>query len=131
MELSERAGVEIECYSGWNSLIEPLVEYVEKYNENKAEDEKIVITQIKEKFGGLRFYANNITDELRDKIAEAESDSYNVCEFCGTRKNVGHTSDWIITCCKDCAKKYVEKKHFDVKWRSAKTKKVEIIKYEK
>jgi hypothetical protein len=70
-------------------------------------------------------------DELRDKIVEAERESYKVCEFCGTRRGVGHTIGWIITCCKNCAKKYVNSRKFDVKWRSNKTKKIDVIKYEK
>lgn len=45
-----------------------------------------VIHQIKEKFGGLRFYASNLTRQQEYYIEFAESMSINTCEFCG---NIG------------------------------------------
>ena len=62
----------------------------------------IQITQIKEKFGGLRFYINGGDDYIYGMIALAESLSYKICESCGTTINVGQTQGWIYTCCKDC-----------------------------
>ena len=99
----------VECGPGWNELIAPLFDYIQKYNEGKDEEEQIVITQIKEKFGGLRFYTNFVTDELDKMIDKAEEESYNVCETCGTRKDVGETIDgWYETICHECLKKNVE-----------------------
>ena len=60
------------------------------------------ITQVKEKFGGLRFYIDGGDDEIYGMIGLAESLSYRTCEFCGTTKDVGQTQGWIITCCKAC-----------------------------
>lgn len=101
----------IECDKGWESLYRPIMKWIEKYNEEHP-DSVITITQIKEKFGGLRFYwsADNITKEDEDKLHEmvrdAEADSYNVCETCGTRENVGITvGGWYRTICLDCLQK--------------------------
>ena len=62
----------------------------------------IDITQIKEKFGGLRFYYNGGDDYIHGLEAMAESLSYRTCEYCGATKDVGHTQGWVITCCKTC-----------------------------
>lgn len=64
------------------------------------------ITQIKEKFGGLRFYIDGGDDTIYGMISLAESMSYRTCEYCGTTNDkVGHTQGWIITICEDCFKK--------------------------
>ena len=42
-----------------------------------------VASQIKEKFGGLRFYVDNATDKHWNFISVAESMSYRTCEECG------------------------------------------------
>lgn len=60
------------------------------------------IIQIKEKFGGLRFYIDGGDDTIYGMISLAEGMSYRTCEFCGTTENVGRTQGWIITCCKSC-----------------------------
>jgi len=42
-----------------------------------------VASQVKEKFGGLRFYVQAATDEHYNYITFAESMSYKTCETCG------------------------------------------------
>jgi len=73
--LSEKAGVAIECLNGWNRLIEPIVDYINWYNETALEEDKIHIKQIKEKFGGLRFYTDKKTEQLNNMIEAAEQES--------------------------------------------------------
>lgn len=97
----------IECGKGWESLYKPIFEYIENYNKDKNDKDKIVITQVKEKWGGLRIYTNFHTDELFDMICNAEKESYNICEECGSRKDIGYTKGWIQTICYDCIKKRV------------------------
>lgn len=97
----------VECGKGWNKLIQPLFEYIENYNQNKAKDEQIKVLQVKEKFGSLRYYTNFTTPELRDMIDDAEDRSYHTCEICGSTENIGHTTGWITTLCHDCVKKNV------------------------
>lgn len=101
----------VECYEGWRSLIEPLFKYIIDYNEGKPEEEQIVIAQVKEKFGGLRFYVHNSTPELDKMISKAEAKSYEVCEKCGSRRNVGMLDayGWYYTRCKKCAQKEVDR----------------------
>lgn len=61
-------------------------------------------TQIKEKFGGLRFYINCGNEEVHDIIWKYEDLSYKTCEVCGEtgelRKDCGwHGSLWYKTMC--------------------------------
>jgi hypothetical protein len=65
----------------------------------------VYIDQIKEKFGGLRFYYHGGDDEISGMVWLAESLSYKICEKCGTTLNVGQTNGWIYTCCWDCLNK--------------------------
>jgi hypothetical protein len=58
----------------------------------------ITASQVKEKFGGLRFYTNGYTDVIGGMISMAESMSYRTCEVCG---NPGRSNNygWISTLC--------------------------------
>lgn len=101
----------IECGDGWKDLYQPLIDYINKFNEDKENEEQIHILQIKEKFGGLRFYVDKYTEELRDMIRAAESKSYNTCEVCGKwiEKPI-IKNHWIYTECQECHDKLEEEK---------------------
>ena len=67
--------------------------------------------QSKEKFGGLRFYIGSGNETIWKIIQKAEGDSYETCEKCGTKEQIGHTRGWISTFCKPCASKVFEDKN--------------------
>ena len=93
----------IECGDGWKKLYEPIIEYIEEYNKDKKEEDKIEMYQIKEKFGTLSCYVSKKTDELRKMIEDAEAQSYHTCEICGKHINkqiVEH--HWIYPMCREC-----------------------------
>lgn len=69
----------------------------------------IQIDQIKEKFGGLRFYYHGGDDDIDGMVSLAESISYKICENCGSTKDIGYTKGWITTMCKDCYEKHPRK----------------------
>ena len=86
-----------QCNDGWLELIKNCIDECIEAGWDKE------ICQIKEKFGGLRFYINSATDEVFDIIKKYEELSYKTCEFCGTTENVGlHGDRWIKTVCEDC-----------------------------
>ena len=119
----------IECGEGWKCLYEPIIEWIEKYNINKDKEQQIEIHQIKEKFGGLRFYCNFYTDELIEMIRNAEKESFRVCEFCGTKENVGHTvSGWYTTCCENCITEMSLKNKREYRWQDVNNSVTKIIK---
>ncbi len=81
-----------ECGSGWLELIRDLIQELIEAGWNKE------ICQIKEKFGGLRFYTNGMTPEMWEILAKYEKKAYITCEICG---KPGETRDgrWISTLC--------------------------------
>jgi len=57
-----------------------------------------VAVQVKEKFGGLRFYVQAATDKHYQYITFAESMSYRTCEECGAPGKT-YTDGWHMTLC--------------------------------
>jgi hypothetical protein len=57
-----------------------------------------VAVQVKEKFGGLRFYVQAATDKHYQYISFAESMSYRTCEQCGNPGKT-YTDGWHTTLC--------------------------------
>lgn len=62
-----------------------------------------IATQVKEKFGGLRFYVSGASDEQYNYISFAESMSYRTCEECGAQGRL-YTDGWHRTLCSVHAK---------------------------
>ena len=54
--------------------------------------------QVKEKFGGLRFYANGVSEKHRNYIEFTEMMSYVTCERCGAPGKT-YTDGWHKTLC--------------------------------
>ena len=80
---------------GWNKVIQPVID--------QAKIEGADIVQIKEKFGGLRIYCHNTSENLRKKIQEAVWKSEETCENCG-KEGCQKAGGWIKTLCNDCEK---------------------------
>lgn len=91
----------IECGPGWWPLIAKLIDDIAKLDTEK----QVVVTQIKEKFGGLRFYIVGGTDEIYRLIYKAETQSYKICENCGRPGQTCQGGGWLQTLCPDCASK--------------------------
>lgn len=83
----------------------------EKQKLKAASDRIPVAVQVKEKFGGLRFYVCNATEEQRQYIRFAERLSYRICEECGaTKDTVFYPIGWNRTLCPE---------HADIKYGNA------------
>lgn len=120
----------IECGDGWKGLIEPIMEYINNYNKDKKEEDKIIIFQIKEKFGELRFYVDHGNEELHNMIDKAEEESHKVCELCGSKEDVGQTANgWITALCHNCVKKITQEKEVPIRWRRNNDGKLYIVKF--
>src|SRR5271157_6182244 len=64
------------------------------------------VTQIKEKFSGIRFYYNGGDDVISGMVYLAENLSYRTCELCGSTENVTQSKGgWIYTRCEKCINK--------------------------
>lgn len=98
----------LEIDKGWFNIVEPIFEYIENANKENNEENspKIEVRQCKEKFGTLRFYTTNATEELNNLIKEAERLSWNTCEVCGKPGKLRHRNYWLKTVCDKCAEEY-------------------------
>ena len=97
-----RCGISIGM--GWVQIVLDLAEAI------KANGKSVVVEQIKEKFGGIRFYYRG--DDIEDLVAAAEDFCWNHCERCGepARRNaageVWRTRGWIKTLCPEHAEEF-------------------------
>jgi hypothetical protein len=90
---------------GWYPVLEALCDNIQNYTDwqNKNHEkhpvvEQVVVEQIKEKFGGLRFYYQGGDDEISGMVRMAESWASVACEECGgigKRRGGG----WVRTLC--------------------------------
>lgn len=86
--LNEMCG-EIQHYLNWKNKTAPTVE-------------QVVAVQVKEKFGGLRFYYEGGDDYVRGVVDMATSMTRHTCEECG---NVGQlrSGGWLRVLCDEHA----------------------------
>lgn len=109
-----------ECDDGWFQLLWNLCEEVEKQLEKELDPKDVTkallnndhgfeVLQVKEKFGGLRFYTNAASPEIYTLIDKAENKSYKICETCGHEGENIQISGWYKVICKECKKKVDEK----------------------
>lgn len=118
-----------ECGDGWYGIIDRLSAKLEAINnEIKAEREAhsveldaephddlcfIEASQVKEKFGGLRFYLGPVLvkydEQVYQWIEEAEAEAEKTCENCG-KPGKPNSTGWIITLCDGCKKERDDKR---------------------
>lgn len=107
------------CGDGWFRIIDKLCANIKHHVEWKAKQNKpippVVVTQVKEKFGTLRFYYDGGDDYISGLVSMAEAMSESTCEECG---DVGSRrgSGWIKTLCDKHAKDkdYLHEHYVDV-----------------
>lgn len=98
-----------ECGDGWFDLIKCLASNIQNHvdweskgkTQEEIEEIQPIASQVKEKFGGLRFYLNTNDDRIRGMVTMAESYSYKICEACGNKGNP-YKDGWVRTHCSPC-----------------------------
>jgi len=90
---------------GWWPIIEVLCSNIQRHtnfwnknHETRPVVEQVVVQQIKEKFGGLRFYHTGGDDAIRGMVRMAESWAEITCEECG-KPGKSRRGGWIRTLC--------------------------------
>lgn len=99
---------------GWYHIIESLCKNIDSYINWKyqqhtrsiTQNEKViqpavpqvVVTQIKEKFGGLRFYYDGGDEHVSGMVRMAESWADHTCEMCGAPGKL-RRGGWLTTLC--------------------------------
>jgi hypothetical protein len=82
-----------EVGGGWNQLIKDLISDLIKMGWNKE------VVQVKEKYGTLRFYITEGTDDIHRRIAKAEIESSTICEATGKPGKLRNDIGWWRTLC--------------------------------
>ena len=115
-----------DCDDGWFNIIDKLCANIQHHidwrEEQRAREVKrgqngesgmprtphvsqVVVTQVKEKFGTLRFYYTGGDEYISGLVSMAESMSGVTCETCGV-PGTQRKDGWIRTLCDEHAKKY-------------------------
>jgi hypothetical protein len=88
--------------AGWYPILEALCANIQSHIDWRAKQgnavPQVVVEQIKEKFGGLRFYYQGGDEQVHGMVRMAEAWAANCCEECcapGIRRSGG----WIRTLC--------------------------------
>jgi hypothetical protein len=114
----------IDCGDGWYTLIDTLCDSIQRlidHSESILPDEwvahavkqglsevpdpieQVVALQVKEKFGGLRFYVHGGNEYILGMIRMTERLSMATCEVCGN-PGLRRSGNWILTLCDEHAK---------------------------
>ena len=118
-----------ECGDGWYQILDSLCGQIQhhinwshknhawdkEWNHEHPEEKRkvrkpvpqVVAVQVKEKFGGLRFYYQGGDDYVRGLVAMAESWAAVSCEQCG-HPGTQNSQGWISTLCETHRKKQNE-----------------------
>ena len=106
----------IACGDGWYNIIDTLCQGIQSHvkwkNEIIEERKKTLVptpsqeliceaSQVKEKFGGLRFYYDGGDEVISGMVRFAEAMSYKVCEWCGNPASLEYGRR-AQTRCKKC-----------------------------
>ena len=82
--------------NGWLGILKRLIVDLIELGWDKQ------ICQVKEKFGGLRFYTNGVSEDVYSRIRLAEDASYITCEKCGELGEL-RGGGWMATLCDEHA----------------------------
>ena len=86
---------------GWFKLIDGLSRRITKLDTEGT----VQAVQVKEKFGGLRFYyggrttTKKVADEISKLVNAAEKKSFSLCEECGKKGKMRNDSGWYVVLC--------------------------------
>ena len=90
------------CGEGWWPILEALCGQIQHHIDWKNKQGNVVhqvtVAQIKEKFGGLRFYYSGGDDAIDGMVRMAESWAARSCEECGA-PGKSRDGGWIKTLC--------------------------------
>lgn len=100
----------------WVDIVDQLCSAMQSYTDDvttfekgkRSHPQQTICTQIKEKYGGLRFYTTGGTKETEGMIYMAEDMCDKVCQACGSTNDVQPPKNpraWVVRLCKTCRPK--------------------------
>ncbi len=103
------------CGDGWYKILDSLCQQIQHHIDWKQEQKEkygrgegcsqVVAVQVKEKFGGLRFYYDGGDDVIDGMVRMAESWASNTCETCGDAGKHRVDNGWHYVACDKHARK--------------------------
>ncbi len=93
-----------ECDDGWYDLIRELSEKLYpliKQKKPNVFEYVCTASQVKEKYGTLRFYMNCCTTTMSEIIDEYEEMSSTICEVCGAEGSIDYNQKWLKSTCEE------------------------------
>ena len=129
-----------EMGDGWYELLRDMCKEIMESYQKAEKPVNLVVDQIKEKFGTLRFYyhfegqpqtlhafdflggpslrfqqeKNSLQKEIADAVRKAEKCSGTVCEKCGKSGRLRKDLRWVLTLCDDCYSKRISQKRISL-----------------
>ena len=94
----------LDVGDGWYDIIDTACSVIQNHLDQNKEKKQVEFAQVKEKFGGLRMYADYSDDYVDGVISIAQSLSFKTCETCGAPGKQTETG-WIFTLCDNCLDK--------------------------
>jgi hypothetical protein len=89
------------CGDGWFQLRFDLASQLVALEPPEAD---LHVNQVKETFGGLRFYTRSVLSAVSQQcIEDAEAQSFTICESCGAPGTLQSREGWLRTSCLDHA----------------------------
>ena len=79
--------------NGWLGIVQRLFEVLIKLGWDKS------FINVKEKFGGMSIFLDNLPENGFHFVAEAEKETFQVCEVCGEPGEQHKINGWIYTLC--------------------------------
>jgi len=88
-----------ECDDGWFDILANLTKEIEAEIAKEPNLASLKVVQVKEKFGGLRYYVSVENSAISAAIERAEKESANTCETCGAPGQNRSIHRWMRTEC--------------------------------
>ena len=95
-------GRAITVGDGWFGLVDVLCEQLQGETDQNGAPQ-VVVSEVKEKYGELRFYVGSASERQEAMIEFAEALSCRVCEACGSPGSVRSSTGWYATRCDEHA----------------------------
>lgn len=96
-----------DCGDGWYNIIDAVCVMIQNHERNNKLNNvvmpPVIATQVKEKYGTLRFYYTGSDNYIDGVVAMAEYMSGVTCETCGAPGEI-REDGWIRTLCDEHAK---------------------------
>lgn len=84
-----------DFYKGWWPILDKALALIEDI---RQDGQQVDILQVKEKFGGLRIYVSDLSQEEDDSLQNIVDESLKTCQICGQPGKLRAGGWWLTLC---------------------------------